>query len=447
MKTKGLNIILCVLFCGTLISVNGQQITNDNGKNWATWRGPLETGAAVQCNPPVEFGEAKNLKWKIEIPGKGHATPIVWGDQMIIQTAIATDKKSEKTEEKQEGGRMGPPANSTDFIHQFKVFCVDRHSGNIQWSTTVREEIPMERTHELGSWASNSALTDGKNIFAYFGSRGLFCLDMNGKIKWERDFGQMEKHMEFGEGSSPVLYKDKLVVLWDHTGDSFIIALDKNTGEDFWKVDRDEETSWSTPFVVEVNGKPQVVTNATNRMRSYDFSTGKLIWEGTGMTRNVIPMPVSKGNMLYITSGFRGSALFAIDLTKAKGNINNSDAIIWQYNQDTPYTPSPLLVDDVLYFLKVNLGTLSSLNAKNGDVYYSNKRLEGIGNIYASPVSAMDRVYISSLKGNTFVIKQGPEFEILAKNSLDDSFSASPVIIDNFLYLRGNKYLYCISEK
>ena len=147
----------------------------------------------------------------------------------------------------------------------------------------------------------------------------------------------------------------------------FIIALDKNTGKDVWKVDRDEETSWSTPFVVEVNGEAQVITNATNHIRSYDFSTGDLLWEGTGMTRNVIPMPVSKENILYITSGFRGSALFAIDLTKAKGDITGTEAIVWQYNQDTPYTPSPLLVNNMLYFLKLNNGRLTCLNATNGD--------------------------------------------------------------------------------
>jgi len=418
-------------------------------KNWPHWRGPFANGISLSDNPPLEWSEEKNIKWKIEIPGLGHSTPIIWGDQLIYTTAVSKNgivETEKEPEQPQQSRRRGMRSKKSQEVHKFLVFSVNRKTSKKLWETTVTEEIPLEGTHQTGSWASNSALTDGKNIYVYFGSRGLFCLDMNGKIKWERDFGQMEKHMEFGEGSSPVLYKDKIIVLWDHKGDSFIIALDKNSGKDVWKVDRDEETSWSTPFVVEVNGKTQVVTNATNRIRSYDFSTGDLIWECTGMTRNVIPMPVSKGNMLYITSGFRGSALFAIDLTKAKGDITGTEAIVWQYNQNTPYTPSPLLVNELLYFLKVNSGILTCLNAKNGEVYYSNKRLEGFGNIYSSPVSVQDRVYITSLTGNTFVIKQGPEFEILAKNKLDDSFSASLVVIDNILYLRGNKYLYCISE-
>lgn len=444
MKTKGLNIILCVLFCGTLISVNGQQITNDNGKNWATWRGPLETGAAVQCNPPVEFGEAKNLKWKIEIPGKGHATPIVWGDQMIIQTAIATDKKSEKTEEKQEGGRMGPPANSTDFIHQFKVFCVDRHSGNIQWSTTVREEIPMERTHELGSWASNSPVTDGEHIFAYFGSRGIFCLDFQGNILWDRDFGQMEKVMSFGEGASPALYKDKVIIVWDHEGASMIVALDKKTGKDLWKVDRDEGTSWATPLIIDAHGTNQVITAATTRARSYDFETGALLWECTGLTRNVIPNPVYADGILYLMSGYRGNALMAIDLARAKGDISGTDVILWQYNQDTPYTPCPLLMDGKLYFLRSNNGILTCLDAKDGTVNYANQKLDGISSIYSSPTGANGHLYIAATN-IVDVVKAGPTFELVASNTLDDTFHASPVVIGNHLYLRGFKYLYSFS--
>ena len=320
-------------------------------------------------------------------------------------------------------------------------------NGQIQWQKTVKEETPQEKTHEFGSWASHSPVTDGKHIYAYFGSRGLFCLDMQGNLRWERGFGQMSKKMSFGEGSSPVLHDNKIIIVWDHEGDSFIIALDKNTGKDVWKVDRHEATTWTTPFIVEVEEKPQVIASGTNRIRSYDPATGKLIWECGGMTANCIPMPVTANDILYVMSGFRGSALLAINLLKAKGDITDSGAIVWKYDKDTPYTPCPLLLDHNLYFLRVNNGILSCLDARNGKGYYRNERLEGMGNLFTSPVGVKDRIYILGGSGVTYVIKHGPEFKILAKNELEDNFHASPAIIENYIYLRGFNNLYCISQE
>jgi len=290
-------------------------------------------------------------------------------------------------------------------------------------------------------------VTDGEHVYVYFGSRGLFCFDMLGNLKWERDFGQLNKRMNFGEGSSPALYRDRIIVNWDHEGQSFIIALDKKTGKDVWKVDRDEGTSWASPLVVENNGKLQVVTSATKLVRSYDFMTGELIWECSGMTQNAIPSPMAADGMLYVMSGFRGNALLAIRLADAKGNITDTDAIVWRHSKDTPYAPSGLLFDDKLYFLRSNNGILSCFDAKSGKEYYSGQRLEGTGNVFASPVGAKDRVYVVGQKGTMYVIKHGPEFEVLAKNKLDDNFSASPAIVGNTLYLRGYKNLYCIEEK
>jgi outer membrane protein assembly factor BamB len=318
--------------------------------------------------------------------------------------------------------------------------------GQILWQTTVTEEWPQEGTHEFGSWASNSPLTDGKNIYAYFGSRGLYCLDMKGKVLWDRNFGQLNKRMNFGEGSSPALYGDKIVITWDHEGQSFIVALDKKTGKDIWKVDRDEGTSWASPFIVENNGKPQVITSATSLIRSYDLATGDLIWECAGMTANAIPQPVEANGIVYIMTGFRGNALLAIRLSEAKGNITGTDAIIWSFDKDTPYTPSPLLFEDHLYFLKSNNGILSCFDATTGEAFYSNQRLEGMGSIFTSPTMASNKMIILGQKGVAYVVKHGSSFEILAKNQLDDNFNASPVVIGNTLFLRGYKNLYCIEE-
>lgn len=412
---------------------------------WPQWRGPLNTGATEKGNPPIEFGESKNLKWKTAIPGKGHATPVIWGDKIIIQTAVATDNVApEAPDGAGEGSRMAP--SQTDLIHEFKVLLIDRNNGNILWETTVTSEWPQEKTHELGSWASNSPCTDGEFIYAYFGSRGIYCLNFDGNIIWQRDFGQMEKHMSFGEGSSPFLFKDKLFILWDHEGDSYLYALDKKTGNIDWKAERDVNTSWSTPLVVEVNGKFQVITAATDNATAYDYHTGKIIWTTTGLTRNVIPNPVYADGILYIMSGFRGSNLQAIDLKKAEGNIAGTDAILWTYDKNTPYTPQPVLMDGKLYFMRVNNGFLTCIDAKSGEPFYENERLGEISTLYSSPTGVNGRLYIAA-ENVAMVIKAGAKFEILASNPLDDNFHASPVVVGDELILRGFKSLYCFSQE
>ena len=434
----------CFLFFFTaFLSGTKAQKNGIESNNWPQWRGVSNNGAIAAGNTPVEFSETKNLNWKIEIPGKGHATPIVWGDQIIVQTAVATDKKPENVV----ASAASPmAARSTEFIHQFMVISVDKNSGKIIWKTVVKEELPAERTHDLGSWASNSPVTDGEFIYADFGSRGLFCLDMKGAIKWQRNFGQMEIVASFGEGSSPAISKDKIFVQWDHQGKSFLYALNKKTGEEVWKKEREEITSWATPLVVEMNGKTQLITSATNKVRSYDTETGEIVWECAGMTKNVIPCPVYADGIVYVMSGFRGNALKAIDLAAAKGDLTGSPAILWEYNQDTPYTPSPVLMNGKLYFLKANNGILTCLNAKDGKVMYSNQKLNGISAIFSSPTGNRDKIYIAAT-GVVVVVKAGDSFELISENKLDDTFEASPIIIGKDLVIRGYKYLYSFSEK
>jgi outer membrane protein assembly factor BamB len=431
--------VLLLFFCNSVFS---QEKSSDN---WEQWRGPLNTGAAVKGNPPVAFSETKNLKWKTNIPGKGHATPVVWNDKIIVQTAVATGEISpEAPETAGEGSRMAP--SRTNLIHEFRVLLVDRKNGQILWNTLATREWPQENTHELGSWASNSPCTDGERIYAYFGSRGIYCLDFDGNIIWQRDFGQMQKHMSFGEGSSPFLYNDKLFILWDHEGDSYLYALNKNTGNIEWEVARDVNTSWSTPLVAEVNGNPQVITTATDNVTAYDFETGEIIWTSSGLTRNVIPNPIYYDGILYAMSGFRGSAMQAIDIAKASGNIAGTNAILWTYNQNTPYTPQPVLMDGKLYFMRVNNGFLTCLDAKTGQPFYENERLEDISTLYSSPTGVNDRLYVAA-ENVVMVIKAGETFEILASNPVEDNFHASPVIVGNDLILRGFKSLYCFSAE
>lgn len=442
-------VTIFICFCAITIFLWGTDTLSETDRYWHQWRGPEASGVAPDADPPIEWSETKNVRWKIEIPGQGHATPIVWDNTVFVTSAIETNKQIELEpieEPQRRRGRRGGGSNRPSTVQKFVLFAINRSDGTIRWQQTAREEVPHEGTHQTGSWAANSPVTDGEHVYAYFGSRGLYCYDMQGNLQWEKDLGNMSTHRGFGEGSSPVLYSNTIVVNWDHEGDSFIVALDKRTGEVLWKVDRDEGTSWATPIVVEHNGTPQVVINATHRTRGYDLATGKTLWECGGMTANTIPSPVTANGIVYVTSGFRGNALQAIRLADAEGDITGAAAIVWDYGRDTPYVPSPLLYDDTLYFLKHNRGVLSAFNANTGEAYYGPERLEGISDVYASPVGAGDRIYVVDRDGAALVIKHGSTFEVLAENILNDGFSASPAIVGKEIFLRGNRSLYCIAS-
>lgn len=413
-------------------------------KNWHHWRGPYATGVAADADPPITWSETENVRWKIAIPGVGHATPIIWGDKIFIQTAIEGTKAESEDDNNPFGGFFG--GRNDGPLYKFDLLAISRSDGSVLWQKTLRAIAPHEGTHQDATYASNSPVTDGEFVYAYFGSRGLYCVDMDGNVQWEKDVGTMYKSNTFGEGSSPVLYDNTLVIVQDHERDSFITAFDKRTGDVLWKTDRNERTTWFSPIVAEHDGKPQVITTGTNRVRGYDLATGKLLWEGDGLTRNAIPSPVAAGEFVYLMSGFRGNALQAVSLASAAGDINDSDAIAWEFNRDTPYVPSPLLSNGILYFLKRNDGILSAFNTETGEAHYGPVRLRGVSGVYASIVGAADRLYVAGRNGVVNVVQQGPEFKILAENTLDDSFNASPAIVGNELYLRGGKYLYCISE-
>ena len=410
----------------------------DQKPYWPHWRGPNGNGLVDQGDPPLEWDETRNIRWKVKIPGKGHATPLVWGDRIFVQTAVQTEKAVEDTNS---GRRSSPP-----YLFQYSVLALDRRKGQVLWERTVREAHPHEGMHPTASFASTSGTTDGEHLYAYFGSQGLYCLDLDGNLKWEKDLGEARIRNSFGEGSSPTIYGNTLLINWDHEGDSFIVALDKLTGKELWRNERDEVTSWSTPLVVEHEGKPQVIVSASKRTRSYDLATGKLIWECAGLGTNVIPMPVHANGVVYVTSGHRNPAMQAILLDKARGDITDSDAVLWSIHQDTPYVSSPILYGDRLYFLKNRNAILSCYDAKTGEVLYGPQRLEGMKQAYASLVGVKDRVYISGLEGTTLVIKNGSEYEVLASNKIDEPIAASPVVVDNELYLRGHEHLYCIAE-
>lgn len=419
---------LLVALVTTVVTVPAAPVADE--QFWTQWRGPLMTGVAPLGNPPIEWGEDQNVAWKIEIPGRGKSTPVVWQDRVIVTTAIPTEPA---------------PGAGAQPVHEFHVMALSREDGSTLWNQTARVERPHEGSRAEGTFASASVVTDGEQVIAFFGSRGLYCYDMEGNLRWEKDFGDMDIRNDFGEGATPALHGDTVVVTWDHQGPSFIVALDKSSGKELWRKDRDEVDTWATPLVVEHNGVAQVITAGTNRVRSYNISNGEMLWEGVGLTMNPIPSPVFADGVVYLMSGYRGNAARAIRLADAKGDVTGTAAVLWEHNRDTPYVPSPLLYENNLYFLKSNSAILTTLDARTGEALYDPLRLEGLSEVYASPVGASGRVYILGRDGNALVIENAPEFKIIAQNSLDDGFDASPAIVGEEMYLRGYRSLYKIA--
>ena len=427
------------------------------------WRGPEASGVARFGNPPIEWSETTNVAWKVEVPGRGSASPIVWGDKVFLLTAVPVggpdteaatvgDVRSSQPNSRASGrGRRGGRGRGQRPIlrQRFTVMAFDRMTGEVVWEQVARDEVPHEGYQQAnGSYAAGSAVTDGEYLFAFFGSWGLYAYDLDGRLQWEVDLGTRIMRNGFGEGTTPTLHGDTLVVTWDHIGgQSFIVALDKRTGDERWRVNRDEIDTWATPLVVQHAGRAQVVAPAMDHVSSYDLETGEVVWQSRGTTMNAIPSPVHADGIVYVMSGYRGNNLQAIRLADAHGDLAGTDALVWQLDRDTPYVPSPLLYDDALYVIKSNDGILSVFDRLTGSPYYQLQRLEGVPNIFASPVGAAGRVYITGREGTTLVIRQGPSYEVMASNTLDDGFDASPAVVDNELYLRGYRFLYKVAAE
>jgi outer membrane protein assembly factor BamB len=393
---------------------------------WPTWRGPDSTGAARSGNPPITWSENENIKWKVEVPGESLSSPVIWENKIFFLTAIK--------------------ANDPD-THKFDILCLDRGTGKILWQKTAKEDAPHEGHHDSSSFASYSPVTDGKNVWASFGSRGIYCYDMDGNLKWSKPLIKMNKRRAFGEGSSAALAGDAVIIVCDHEGDSAVFAFNKENGELLWQKDRDEGSNWATPVPVEVNGKWQVITTASKFIRSYDVQSGEIIWQSSGMTESVIPTPVLGFGRVFCMSGFRGSALHAIELGRT-GDLNDTDAVAWKMSDGTAYVPSAVLLGDKLFFCASdkNTGIVSCYDAKTGKALYSKQRLDGIDMIYASFVGVGDRVYVAGRNGTVVVLKNSDTFEVLAANKLEDTFDATPAIIGDELYLKGKKNFYCIAK-
>ena len=436
------SLVLSVMLV-SLVAVGMVRAQSD--AHWPQWRGPFFNGMA-RGDAPTVWSDTKNIKWKAQIPGRGFSTPVIWGERVFLTTAIPSKAAEEPApaEGRRSGGGGGPLVE-----HRFEVLCLDRKTGKLLWQRTAKVATPHEGYHRAyGSFASNSPITDGRYVYAFFGSRGLYCYDFNGKLIWGKDFGvQMKMRLAFGEGAAPLLLRDQLFLVFDHEAESsFIVAVDKRNGKELWRSQRDERSSWSTPLAIEHNGRTEVIVSATNKVRSYDARSGKVLWEAAGLGANVIPVPVYHDGMVYVMSGYRDPKLMAIKLGK-EGDITGSDAIAWSHTRGLAYTTSPVLYDNKLYVVTDN-GMVSAFNATTGEPFYSQTRLPKTYNLKASPVGANGKLYLATEDGDVVVLKMGEKFEVLGVNTLEDQvFIATPVIAGGEIYLRGQNTLFCISEK
>jgi outer membrane protein assembly factor BamB len=425
--------------------VRGQSFESMRDENWHQWRGPEANGVSRTARPPIEWGEDKNVQWKVAIEGNGGSTPIVWGERVFLLTAIDTgriDPSLPKPEDQPE--RMfGIKHPNTSF--EFVVLCLDRASGDEIWRQTATVRVPHEGHHGDNSFASASPTTDGQRLYCWFGSAGLYCYDLAGEKLWERDLGKVVIPASLGEGCSPVIHERRLIIVRDQEEQSYIEVLDAATGDTIWRKDRDEPGSWATPLAVEHDGTTQVITSGANLVRSYDLADWRVIWQCGGLTSNAIPSPVVEDGVVYCMTGHQGYSLLAIPLS-ATGDISGSETIVWTKDKATPYTPSPLLYDRLLYFNQSNQAILSCLDAKTGDTRFGPTRLTELSGIYASPVGADGRVYVTGRSGTTLVLERSGELNVLATNKLEDRIDASAAVAGNQLLLRGKEFLYCIAE-
>jgi outer membrane protein assembly factor BamB len=421
--------------------------------NWPSFRGPDGTGVVEGQHPPIQWNgkENKNVRWKTEIPGLGHSCPVVWGNRLFLTTAV-----SSMPDQKIRIGNYGDVGSVNDTSkHTWHVICVDRDTGKILWNQQAHEGTPKIKRHLKGSQANCTVATDGKHVLACFGSEGLYCYDFNGKQLWKRDLStldssfSLDQEYEWGFANSPLIHDGLAILQCDLSRDSFIAAFKLEDGDKVWSTPRDEIPSWSSPVIWRNSLRTEIVTNASQFARSYDPKTGAELWRLAKKSEATIPAPVCGKDVVYISSGNRPiQPIFAIK-PGASGDISlkekqdKSDHVVWSTLRGGPYMPTPVLVGDYLYTCS-NSGVLACYEAKTGKEIY--KKRTGSGSYTASPVAADGRIYLSSEQGEVHVVKAGPQFELLAVNTLDDYIMATPAISNGCLFVRSQHFLWALGE-
>jgi len=443
MKTCGRLLLLFIL--AGVVASNFYGKPKADGA-WPQWRGPSGQGTSDETNLPAQWSPETNIKWKATIPGRGHSSPIVWGNRIFLTTAIEGELvPGAKAVKHMDGDKefIHPDSVGANHKQTFKVLCIDRGTGKILWTQTAFEGTPYDDRHRKSSFASSTPATDGKSVFAFFGTEGLYAYDMAGKLLWKADLGKLGT-VGMGTGTSPVLYKDVVILQCDEENgaSSFIVGIDKKTGKEVWRTPRKVQVSWSTPLLVQTAKRAELITSGNEFVIAYDPATGKELWRHKGVDSNAIPSPVANSDRVFISAGFPAKIAMAINLG---GTGDLAEAVAWKYEKGTAYVPSPILYGEYLY-LTSDRGVLTCLDAKTGEVKYEGGRVPVPATFTASPIAFDGKILLTSEDGDTFIVKAGPKHEIVGTNSVGEPVYASPAVADGNIFIRGERNLYCIGS-
>ncbi len=447
MKTK----LLVIVLVSVMLSYSKAQ--DNQSEQWPGFRGYNACGILDNADLPTKWDvdKSENIKWKTRIPGLGHSCPAIWDNYLFITTAI-----SGNGEEYLKIGLYGDiDAVEDSSVHKFKVYCLDKNTGKIIWEQLSHEGVPKTKRHTKGSQANCTPATNGKYVTAFFGSEGLYCYDMKGKLIWKKDLGLLNSgpftdvETEWGYAASPIIHDGKVVVQCDIIGESFLAVFDIENGNEIWRVKREDVSTWSTPTVYSSNGKKQIIVNGFKHIGAYDFETGEEIWKMSGGGDAPTPTPVVAHNLIFLNNAHGRMSPIYVVKPNAKGDITlkndslSNEYIQWSIKRGGSYMQTPLIYGDYLYNLRGN-GFLSCFNAKTGEQMYKTK-LES-GGVTASGVASDNKLYFSSEKGEIFVVKAGPEFELLAKNDMKDICMATPAISKGAIYFRTKDYVIAVGK-
>ena len=420
---------------------------------WSHWRGPAQTGVAPG-DAPTTWSDATNVAWKVEIPGRGHSSPVVWGNQVCTASAV-----SGQPDPQLKVGLYGDITSVVDTTeHRWLVICYDKQSGKQLWQQTAHTGVPKVKRHTKSTHASSTLATDGRYVLAFFGSEGLFAYDMNGKPIWKKDFGLLDSGFfmvpdaQWGFGSSPVIHGDQVIIQVDVQKGSFVAALDIKTGNEIWRTPRSDVPTWSTPAVLVAGGRSQVIVNGWTHIGGYDLATGKELWRMTGGGDIPVPTPITAHGLIFITNAHGpGAPVYAVR-PGARGDVSlpqgqtSSEHVAWSQSKEGAYMQTPLVYGDQLYVCRDN-GVLSVYQAKTGTRLYQERLADGKTGFTASPVAADGKVYFTSEEGDVYVVKAGPQFELLGQNPLGEVILATPAVSEGSLYFRTRGHLVAVGGK
>lgn len=413
--------------------------------NWPQFRGAQVDGLAEGATLPESWSPTENVVWKAEIPGWGWSSPVIWGGKIFLTSAVGEHEREKLVI----GGYPGGHVKPTD-VHRWVTYCLDFDTGKIVWEREAHRGVAPEERHPKNSYANSTPICDGERLYSYIENIGLFCYDLDGKLLWERRWGSYPMRGGWGPGSSPVLHGDRLFLVNDNEKDSFITALDKKSGKEIWRVPREEKSNWSTPYVWE-HERTEIVTIGTNKIRSYDLD-GKVLWELKDTSGLVSQTPLAKHGLLYVGAGYHYGPLYAVRPGAAgdislKGSETSNEWIAWSLQRASSIHPCYLISGERLFVL-YDAGLLACFHAKTGEVVFPRKRLDtGGGRFYASPWAYDGKIFLLNEDGTTWVVDDGPEFNVVRKNVLDDPAWATPAVARGSLFVRTYSGLYRFQDR